>query len=161
MRKLSLAFGLIASLFATSAYADFTGKNAAGTMMTFKNAGDCTAVVCVPVMNPVDSTGANFGVTANPFFVTIGSGKVVSGAIAAGAIVDGADVAEGTTSDAASTAGGTGTLSAKIRLMTTQLGTLNTTLGSPFQAGASIGNTAFIANAGTNLNTSEIGRAHV
>jgi hypothetical protein len=32
--------------------------------------------------------------------------------------------------------------------------TINTTLGSPFQAGGSIGNTAFIANAGANLNTS-------
>jgi hypothetical protein len=29
-------------------------------------------------------------------------------------------------------------------------------LGSPFQAGGSIGNTAFIANAGTNLNTSAL-----
>ncbi len=38
----------------------------------------------------------------------------------------------------------------------TALGTINTTLGSPFQAGGSIGNTAFIANAGTNLNTSAL-----
>jgi hypothetical protein len=38
----------------------------------------------------------------------------------------------------------------------TALGTINTTLGSPFQAGASIANTAFIANAGTNLNTSAL-----
>lgn len=38
----------------------------------------------------------------------------------------------------------------------TSLGTINTTLGSPFQAGGSIGNTAFIANAGTNLNTSAL-----
>jgi hypothetical protein len=36
------------------------------------------------------------------------------------------------------------------------LTTINTTLGSPFQAGGSIGNTAFIANAGTNLNTSAL-----
>ena len=36
----------------------------------------------------------------------------------------------------------------------TALGTINTTLGSPFQVGGSIGNTSFIANAGTNLNTS-------
>lgn len=34
--------------------------------------------------------------------------------------------------------------------------TINTTLGSPFQAGGSIGNTSFIANAGTNLNTSAL-----
>lgn len=38
----------------------------------------------------------------------------------------------------------------------TDLGTINTTLGSPFQAGGSIGNTAFTANAGTNLNTSAL-----
>lgn len=36
------------------------------------------------------------------------------------------------------------------------LATLNITLGSPFQAGGSIGNTAFTANAGTNLNTSAL-----
>ena len=38
----------------------------------------------------------------------------------------------------------------------TALTTINTTLGSPFQAGGSIGNTAFTANAGTNLNTSAL-----
>lgn len=58
-------------------------------------------------------------------------------------IANGADVAEGATTDTASTAGGTGSVSAKLRLMTTQLGTINTTLGSPFQAGGSIGNTSF------------------
>lgn len=58
-------------------------------------------------------------------------------------IADGADVTQGAIADAASTAGGVGTLSAKLRLMTTQLGTINTTLGSPLQAGGTIGNTAF------------------
>ena len=38
----------------------------------------------------------------------------------------------------------------------TALTTINTTLGSPFQAGGSIGNTSFTANAGTNLNTSAL-----
>lgn len=38
-----------------------------------------------------------------------------------------------------------------------RLTTINGTLNSPFQAGGSIGNTAFIANAGTNLNTSALG----
>ena len=37
-----------------------------------------------------------------------------------------------------------------------RLTTINTTLGSPFQAGGSIGNTAFQCNAGTNLNTSAL-----
>lgn len=58
-------------------------------------------------------------------------------------IANGADSTQGAVADAASTAGGTGTLSAKLRLMTTQLGTINTTLGTPFQAGGSIGNTTF------------------
>jgi hypothetical protein len=40
--------------------------------------------------------------------------------------------------------------------MITNLGTINTTLGSPFQAGGSIGNTSFTCNAGTNLNTSAL-----
>jgi hypothetical protein len=69
----------------------------------------------------------------------------------------------------------TGTLPAYTTTPTFNLGTLNgaalaslqtsgnttlssilTALGSPFQAGGSIGNTAFIANAGTNLNTSAL-----
>lgn len=36
----------------------------------------------------------------------------------------------------------------------TTLASILTALGTPFQAGGSIGNTAFVANAGTNLNTS-------
>ncbi len=38
----------------------------------------------------------------------------------------------------------------------TDLAGIKTSLGSPFQAGGSIGNTAFTANAGTNLNTSAL-----
>jgi hypothetical protein len=38
----------------------------------------------------------------------------------------------------------------------TKLQSLITALGTPFQAGGSIGNTSFIANAGTNLNTSAL-----
>ena len=38
----------------------------------------------------------------------------------------------------------------------TTLASVLTALGTPFQAGGSIGNTAFIANAGTNLNTSAL-----
>jgi hypothetical protein len=60
-------------------------------------------------------------------------------------IADGADVTQGAIADAASSAGGTGTLSAKLRLVTTQLGTLNTslgtintTLGTPLQAGGAV-----------------------
>lgn len=71
------------------------------------------------------------------------------GGSTAATIANGADVAEGSTTDAASTAGGTGTVSAKLRLVTTQLGTINTTLGTPFQAGGSIANTTFGATQGT------------
>lgn len=71
------------------------------------------------------------------------SGSIASGAYASGSIGSGAMVDLGAIADAASTAGGTGSVNAKLRLMTTQLGTINTTLGSPFQAGGSIGNTSF------------------
>lgn len=89
-------------------------------------------------------------------------------------IADGADVAEGATTDAAATAGGTGSVSAKLRLMTTQLGTLNTslgtintTLGSPFQAGGSIGNTTFAStqsgtwNVGVSAGSNIIGKVGI
>ncbi len=74
-------------------------------------------------------------------------------------IANGADIAEGNTADAAATAGSTGTVSSKLRLMTTQLGTINSTLGSPFQAGGSIGNTSFGATQATaaNLNATVVG----
>lgn len=71
-------------------------------------------------------------------------------------IADGADSTEGAIADAAATAGGTGTVSAKLRLMTTQLGTINTTLGSPFQAGGSIGNTSFGATQSGTWNITNI-----
>ena len=57
------------------------------------------------------------------------SGAIASGAYASGSIGSGAMVDLGAIADAASSAGGTGTVSAKLRLMTTQLDTINTTLG--------------------------------
>lgn len=47
-------------------------------------------------------------------------------------------------------------LNGRLQRIAQRLTALITALGSPFQAGASIGNTAFIANAGTNLNTSAL-----
>lgn len=73
-----------------------------------------------------------------------GSGGGGGGAVT---IADNADVTQGALADAASSAGGTGSLSAKLRLVTTQLNTLNTTLGSPFQAGG-----ALAANQSVNVN---------
>jgi hypothetical protein len=70
-------------------------------------------------------------------------------------IADGADVAEGATTDSASSAGGTGTVSAKLRLMTTQLATLNTTLQAPLagvtqaQTGAAASSLVVKASAGS------------
>jgi hypothetical protein len=56
-------------LMASPAMADWTGKDASGAVVTFKNANACTSVVCVPIAQPVDSTGNAFGVNANPFIV--------------------------------------------------------------------------------------------
>ncbi len=72
---------------------------------------------------------------ANPV-PTTSSGGGGGGAVT---IADGADVTLGAIADAAATAGSTGTLSAKLRLMTTQLGTIDTTLGTPFQANGALG----------------------
>lgn len=83
--------------------------------------------------------------TTGTLCTSLGSGGIT----AAVTVANGADVVEGTLTDAAATAGGTGTVSSKLRLMTTQLGTLNTTLGTPFQAGGSIANTTFAATQGT------------
>lgn len=85
---------------------------------------------------------------STPWAVSVASGQVAagayaSGAFASGSIASGAMVDLGAIADAAATAGSTGSVSAKLRLMTTQLGTINTTLGTPFQAGGSIGNTTF------------------
>lgn len=71
----------------------------------------------------VDEAGEPLGSAENPL--------VVSGAPAGDAtIVDGGDVAQGATDDVAATAGGEGTVSAKLRLMTTQLDAIETTLGT-------------------------------
>ncbi len=107
-------------------------------------AADAQSVVRVNAQAVATCGGQSL--TAGIFYpVTIdltGTLCVASGAggiTAAVTVANGADVAEGNTADAAATAGGTGTVSAKLRLMTTQLGTINTTLGSPFQAGGVIG----------------------
>lgn len=133
MRKVLLAFSFVAA-FASQALADWTGKNAAGTTITFKNAGDCTSVVCVPIAQPVDSAGAAFGVTGNPFFVAPGTGQTFPVSAASASMVD-----LGAIADAAATTGSTGTLSAKLRLMTTQLNTINSSLATLFTNGEQIG----------------------
>jgi hypothetical protein len=108
-----------------------------------------TAVVCAYNSSPPTLTSGWFG-----YVQCDSAGKLITTASGGGGgavtIADGADVTQGALADAASSAGGAGSLSAKLRLMTTQLGTINTTLGSPFQAGGSIGNTTFaVTNVGT------------
>jgi hypothetical protein len=60
MRKYLASITLIGALFGTPAFADWTGKDATPATITFKNAGNCTAVVCVPQTALTDSTGVNF-----------------------------------------------------------------------------------------------------
>lgn len=68
--------------------------------------------------------GLSFDLSGNLRTVASASGST------AVTIADGADVAEGATADAAATQGGTGTVSAKLRLLTTQFNTLNTTVAT-------------------------------
>ncbi len=53
----------------------------------------------------------------------------------ASTIADGADVGEGATTATAATAGSTGSISAKLRLMTSQLGTISTNVAAAIPAG--------------------------
>lgn len=64
MRKLSILLALVAGLFISEARADFTGKNAAGTTITFKNPVDCTSVVCVPMSAPYALAAVGTGWTS-------------------------------------------------------------------------------------------------
>lgn len=121
----------------------------------------------------VDGSGNVIGATSNALDVNIKSGNPTTISATQGTspwVVFGTVTANaGTnlnTSALALEAGGNlaniyatlGTVTASPTSNTIQdrLKTINTTLGSPFQAGGSIGNTAFIANAGTNLNTSAL-----
>jgi hypothetical protein len=130
---------LLASAFAwllaiSAAQADWTGINATGATITFKNPNNCASVVCVPIAQPVDGTGAAFGVTANPMFVAPGSGQTFP-------------------VSASSLPLPTGAATSALQSI------INTTLGSPFQAGGSIGNTSFAATQATaaNLNATVVG----
>ncbi len=142
MKKLSAGFLLLLGLASPAlAQTKFTMPPPSGVF--YQVVTTCGAASGLAAGNlafgAMDTTGA---------ICTAASG---GGGGGAATIANGADVAEGNTADAASTAGGTGTVSAKLRLMTTQLGTINTTLGSPFQAGASIANTSFIATQPVNI----------
>ncbi len=65
---LKLLLGLVLAAFVTSASAQtsFTAKDAAGVTRTFTSYS-CSGTICTLAV-PADTTGAAFGVTANPFF---------------------------------------------------------------------------------------------
>lgn len=127
MKRLSAALLFLLGLASAALAQTFTMPPPAGV----------TVIGCVYNLSPPTLLTATAG-----FMQCDSTGKlIVSGGGGGGGavtIADGADVAEGAIADIASIAGGTGTVSAKLRLITTQLSTLNTTLGSPFQAGGSI-----------------------
>lgn len=120
MKRLVFLFLL---LFCASAQAQSSVRVNAQAVATC-GGQSLTAGVFYPVT--IDLTGT----------LCIASGA--GGITAAVTVANGADAAEGNTADAAATAGGVGTLSAKQRLMTTQLATINTTLGAPLQAGGTV-----------------------
>lgn len=127
----------------------------AACILSFPAQAQYVAVASCPgavAIQPVNSSGAVAIVDVNGNLCISGS----SGGGGAVTIADGANVTQGSIADAASSAGGVGTLSAKLRLMTTQLATINTTLGSPFQAGGSIGNTTFASTQSGTWNINNI-----
>lgn len=67
---------------------------------------------------------ANVGTGTRP--VSAASGSYAAGAFASGAGVDGWDLTQGATADAAVTAGATGSISAKLRAISRDIGTLTT-----------------------------------
>lgn len=180
LRALLLApmFLALAGILALeSARADFTFTQGSGpTAFSFTSTTGGTALCAAANTHcfanvPVDTAGAQLFANGNAGFVRFPSAQTVTGAggtfpvtgasgsFASGSIASGAMVDLGAIADAASTAGGTGSVNAKLRLMTTQLGTLNTTLGTPFQAGGSIGNTTFAVTQATaaSLNATVVG----
>lgn len=137
-RLLALAFLLAAG--PALAADNYNATEGAGKVFRcVDNAGVCSPAFLF-LSGAVASGAFSSGAIASG---AVASGAYASGAFASGSIASGAMVDLGAVADAAATAGSTGTLSAKLRLMTTQLATINTTLGSPFQAGGSIGNTTF------------------
>lgn len=68
MKRFLLALALILSPSLVWAQSSYTIKDAGGTTRTVKS-NDCASTIC-PIFVPVDTTGAAFGVTGNPFFVT-------------------------------------------------------------------------------------------
>jgi hypothetical protein len=64
MRKILVLLAVVCA--ASPALADWSGKDATGATITFKNPNVCTSVVCVPISSLVDSTGAAVGTAGAP-----------------------------------------------------------------------------------------------
>jgi hypothetical protein len=64
MRKILVFLSAICA--ASPAFADWSGKDATGATITFKNPNVCTSVVCVPISSLVDATGAAVGTLGAP-----------------------------------------------------------------------------------------------
>jgi hypothetical protein len=64
MRKILVLLLVVCA--ASPAFADWSGKDATGATITFKNPNVCTSVVCVPISSLVDSTGAAVGTAGAP-----------------------------------------------------------------------------------------------
>jgi len=127
MKKLALILAfLLGSIASVSAACtspavmhDFPGTAFNMSLATNAGDGNCASNMAMPsgsIASGAYSSGA------------FASGSYASGAIGSGAMVD-----LGAIADAAATTGSTGSVSAKLRLMTTQLNTINTTLGTPMQ----------------------------
>lgn len=73
----------------------------------------------------------------------VASGAIASGALAVGSGADGWDVSTGITTATAASVGGTGSVNAKLRLMTSQLDAISTAVAAAIPAGTNyIGDTA-------------------
>lgn len=77
MFKRSLLAFVAAISLAFPALADWTGKDASGATITFKNPNTCSSVICVPITQLTDGTGAAIGVTGSPLFFAFGTGATL------------------------------------------------------------------------------------
>ena len=120
IRQIAAAFALALQVFATAAMA---ADNAViltpgvGVTMRTKDIGG-------GVQSSVVILGDTSGNPLTTVPISAGSGVAV----------DGWDATQGAIGDAAATVGGTGTVSAKLRQISTQLGTLNTNVTAPLPA---------------------------
>jgi hypothetical protein len=106
----------------------------------------------VPVTGTVTANQGTPAVIANAWPVELTEGGNIANVTAAGALqVDGSAVTQPVSVASLPLPTGAAT-SANQSTEITALGTINTTLGSPFQAGGSIGNTSFIATQASGAN---------